>query len=342
MLKALRKEPERRYTSAAELSEDIDRFLSNLPVHACKESLPYRCRKSLKRNRTLISAIVLTGVLVLSLAVELERFWKPRILSETGARSIAVLPFENLSGDKDQEYFADGITDALINDLARIRGLRVVSRTSVMTYKGSQRPLPEIARTLGVETIGEGSVFRSGTRFRIAIRLVDALKDQPVWSGNYDGELQDLLALQSRVAQAVAKEIHVALTGPEQERTSRSQRVDLGAYYAYLKGQQDFRDGAEFSRESMNKAITWFQRALVLDPNYAPAYVSLAKCYYDLSNLYYSPTEMMPKMKSAHKEPPWPASRYARLDVECAHVGHSRRCRYVSMGAGGHSRLLNS
>ena len=130
-------------------------------------------------------------------------------------RGIAVLPLENLSGDREQEYFADGMTDALISDLARIPALRVISRTSAMTFKGVHRPLPEIARSLGVQTIAEGSVLRSGNRMRIAVRLVDARSDRPVWSGSYEGEPGEVLALQREVVEAIAGEIHVTLDGVE-------------------------------------------------------------------------------------------------------------------------------
>jgi RND family efflux transporter MFP subunit len=225
----------------------------------------------------------------------MERFGASR--GGAGARSIAVLPLENLSGDREQEYFADGMTDALIGDLARMPALRVISRTSVMTFKGVHRPLPEIAQRLGVRTIVEGSVLRVGNRLRIAVRLVDARTGHAAWSGSYEGELNEVLALQSQVAGAVAGEIDNSLRAVNRTRVSRDRRINLGAYDAYLKGRRQYR--TDFTLDSVQKAIAYFYQALALDPAYAPAYAGLADCYYTASNVYYPPTEAMPKSKRA-------------------------------------------
>lgn len=303
VLMALRKEPERRYASVQELSEDLDRFLQNLPVHARKESRTYRGRKFLKRNRVPVMTAVLSVAIVLALVAGLGRFAGSG--SDAGLRSIAVLPLQNLSGDREQEYFADGMTDALIGDLARIPALRVVSRTSVMTYKGVHRPLPEIARSLDVQTIAEGSVLRTGSRVRIAVRLVDAPRDRPVWSGSYEGELGEVMALQSQVVAAIAGEIHVRLTSPNRTRVARNRPVNLAAYDAYLKGRHQYLTG--YTEESTQKASAYFRQALELDPGYAPAYAGLADCYWGLSSVYYPPMEMMPKAK-------WAAMKALELD----------------------------
>ena len=297
VMMALRKEPEQRYASAAEFSEDLGRFLQNLPVHARKESLPYRGRKFVKRNRVAVTAAVLSAVVVLGLVAGLGRFERSRSGADGGGRGIAVLPLENLSGDREQEYFADGMTDALISDLARIPALRVISRTSAMSFKGVHRPLPEIARSLGVQTIAEGSVLRSGNRMRIAVRLVDARSDRPVWSGSYEGEPAEVLALQREVVEAIAGEIHVTLTASNRARISRDRKVNLGAYDAYLKGRRQYL--TDFTLDSVQKAIGYFHQALAVDPGYAPAYAGLADCYYTASNVYYPPTEAMPKAKRA-------------------------------------------
>ncbi len=296
VMMALRKEPNRRYASAAEFSEDLGRFLQNLPVHARKESLPYRSRKFLKRNRVAVSAAVMSAAMVLGLVAGLGRF-QGSLGAADGGRGIAVLPLENLSGDGEQEYFADGMTDALISDLARIPALRVISRTSAMTFKGVHRPLPEIARSLGVQTIAEGSVLRSGNRIRIAVRLVDARSDRPVWSGTYEGEPAEVLALQREVVEAIAGEIHVTLTTSNRAQTSRDRKVNLAAYDAYLKGRRQYL--TDFTLDSVQKAIGYFHQALAVDPGYAPAYAGLADCYYTASNVYYPPTEAMPKAKRA-------------------------------------------
>ena len=292
---ALRPEPERRYASAAEFSADLDRFLQDRPVRARNKSLPYRGRKFLKRNRVSVMTAALSALLVLALVAGLRRFAGPG--TAPGVRSIAVLPLENLSGDEDQAYFAEGVTDALIDDLAEIQSVRVISRTSSASIKPRSRPLPEIARSLGVQTIAEGSVRRSGSRIRLAVRLIDAPHDRPMWSGSYEGELRDVLALQEQVAGALAVEIGAALGAAGPSRRSKPRRVDVGAYDAYLKGRHQFFAG--FTQEATQRAIDYFQQALELDAGYAPAYAGLADCYYGLSNIYYPPTEVMPKAKAA-------------------------------------------
>uniref|UniRef100_Q01NG0 Serine/threonine protein kinase n=1 Tax=Solibacter usitatus (strain Ellin6076) TaxID=234267 RepID=Q01NG0_SOLUE len=296
ILMALRNEPERRYASVEQFAGDIDRFLQRLRVHARTDKL-YGIRRLVRRNRTWLGAILVSAALVAALAASLDKARRAREPAAGGVRSIAVLPLENLSGGREQDYFADGITDALISDLAQIHGLRVISRTSVMSYKGVSRRLPAIARTLGVQTIAEGSVLRAGNHVRIAVRLVEASKDSPVWSGSYEGELRDVLTVQNQVAAAIAGEIRVALAAPDRARLSRHQRVDLVAYDEFLKGRHDYL--AEFTRESADRAIAHFHQALKLDPSYAPAYAGLADCYYMVSSMYYAPAEVMPKAKTA-------------------------------------------
>lgn len=147
--------------------------------------------------------------------------------------SIAVLPFANISGDPQQEYFTDGMTEAIITDLAKVRALRVISRTSVMRYKGGSKPLPEIARELGVSAIVEGSVVRAGDRVRVTAQLIDATSDEHLWAESYDRDLKDVLALQAELAQAITREVGVALTPLEQEHlAARAQPVDPEAQSA--------------------------------------------------------------------------------------------------------------
>src|SRR5262249_46511027 len=162
--------------------------------------------------------------------------------------------------------------------LARIPALRVISRTSIMSFKGAHRPLPEIAHSLGVGTIAEGSVLRAGSRIRVAVRLVDARNDRPVWSASYEGELSEVLTLQSQVVEAIAGEINVTLTAPNKARVSRDRRINMGAYDAYLKGRHQYFSG--YTKESTETASAYFRHALELDPGYAPAYAGLADCYW--------------------------------------------------------------
>src|SRR5215469_6902804 len=180
--------------------------------------------------------------------------------------SLAVLPLENLSKDPEQEYFADGMTDALITDLAKIHALRVISRTSVMPYKGKRRPMPEIAQELKVDAIVEGTVMRSGDRVRITAQLIEAPSDRHLWAESYERDLRDVVALQDDVAKAIAGEIKVTLTAPEETRLSSARPVDPAAQEAYLRGTYELHGMAvkptpELKEQAVNKAAEYFEQA---------------------------------------------------------------------------------
>jgi len=188
-------------------------------------------------------------------------------------RSLAVLPLENLSGDA-QDYFADGMTDELITDLAQIGALRVISRTSVMPYKGARRPLPLVARELNVDAIVEGTVLRSGDQVRITAQLIQASADKHLWAKSYQGDLRNTLSLQKQVASAIADQIRIELTPHEQAVLKNIKTVDPEAYEDYLRGRFFFS-----KRNSGEKAQRYFQQAIEKDPNYAPPYTGLADIY---------------------------------------------------------------
>lgn len=208
-----------------------------------------------------------------------------------------VLPLENLSRDPEQEYFADGMTEALITDLAKIGALKVISRTSVMRYRGTSKPLPEIATELGVEGILEGSVLRAGERVRIAAQLIHAASDMHVWAESYERDLRDVLALQSDVAQAIAREIQVKLKPQEKARLTRTARVNPEAHDALLKGSHHW---SKWTREGLEKGAECFQQAIEIDPTCAPAYAGLAQCYVFLGYWTYAPyQDVYPKAKAA-------------------------------------------
>jgi TolB-like protein/Flp pilus assembly protein TadD len=190
-------------------------------------------------------------------------------------RSLAVLPLENLSHDPEQEYFAEGMTEALITTLAKIGELRVVSRTSAKQYKGVHKPVREIARELEVDAIVEGSVLRAGRRVRITAQLIDAARESHLWAESYERDLRNVLALQSEVAQAVAREIRVKLTPVDQARFAEARPVDPDAYEAYLKGRYHWN---KRSGEGLKQGVQWFQQAIVKDPTYASAHMGLADC----------------------------------------------------------------
>lgn len=188
-------------------------------------------------------------------------------------RSLAVLPLENLSGDA-QDYFADGMTDELITDLAQIGALRVISRTSVMPYKGARRPLPLVARELNVDAIVEGTVLRSGNQVRITAQLIQASADKHLWAASYQGDLRNTLSLQKEVASAIADQIRIELTPHEQAVLKNAKTVNPEAYEDYLKGRFFFN-----KRNSNEKAQSYFQQAIQKDPNYPPPYTGLADIY---------------------------------------------------------------
>ena len=193
-------------------------------------------------------------------------------------RSIAVLPLENLSGDPSQEYFADGMTDELITDLAKVGALRVISRTSVMRYKGTKKSLPEIARELNVDGIVEGSVLRSGNRVRITAQLLHAPTDQHLWAETYERDLGNVLKLQSEVAQTIAQQVRVQLTPQQQARLRSSPAVNPEAYEAYLRGRY-FLSNQFTMAEPLNKAKSYFEESIRKDPGFALAYSGLADSY---------------------------------------------------------------
>jgi TolB-like protein/Flp pilus assembly protein TadD len=190
------------------------------------------------------------------------------------ARSLAVLPLENLSRDPEQDYFADGLTEALITSLAKIAALRVVSRTTVMKYKGGRnKSVPEIARELGADRIVEGTVLRSGNRVRISVQLIDAVTDIHLWAENYERDLQDVLTLQGEVARAIAEEIRVKLTPEEKAQLRPTRRVNAEAYEMYLKGRYHWN---KRNLQGLTKGAEYFQKAIDRDPTYAAAYAGLA------------------------------------------------------------------
>jgi serine/threonine protein kinase/Tfp pilus assembly protein PilF len=197
----------------------------------------------------------------------------------TRVRSLAVLPLENLSRDPEQEYFADGLTEALINSLAKIAALQVISRTTAMRYKKTDKTLPQIARELNVDAIVEGTVLRSGERVRISVQLIDAHTDTHLWAQNYDRDLRDILALHAEVAQAVAREVQVKLTPHDYAHFAHPHPVDPEAYEAYLKGRYYWnRRPAE-----LGKAIQCLEQAITRDPGYAAALTGLADCLNSLT-----------------------------------------------------------
>jgi TolB-like protein/DNA-binding winged helix-turn-helix (wHTH) protein/Flp pilus assembly protein TadD len=213
--------------------------------------------------------------------------------------SVAVLPLENLSNDTSQDYFADGMTDELITRLGQISAIRVISRTSAMTYKNARKPLAEIARELNVDAVVEGSVLHSGERVRIAAKLIEAPADKQIWAESYEGDFRDTLTLQSRVARSIAEQIRATLNRQEQVALENSKAVNPEAYEAYLKGRYFLN---ERTGDGLRTAIDYFKRATESDSTYAGAYSGLADAYALSGDWKYgvlSPQEAFPKAKAA-------------------------------------------
>ncbi|MFY9531170.1 MAG: protein kinase [Candidatus Acidiferrales bacterium] len=217
-------------------------------------------------------------------------------------KALAVLPLEDLSGGPGRDYFAEGMTEALITDLAKIKALRVISRTSVMQYRGVHKPLPQIARELNVDAVVEGSVVRSGNRMRITAQLIHAATDQHLWAESYERDLRDVLSLQSEVARAIANGIQITLTPQDQARLAHVRTVDPEAYQLYLKGRFYWNKRTE---TNLKKGIEYFHQAIDLDPTYALAYAGIADCYsllgWDLFGVM-PPREALPIAKAAARK----------------------------------------
>lgn len=228
-------------------------------------------------SRAMTTALACAGLVLVAMTVISYRH---RIApSQDGPgliSSIAVLPLENLSGDPAQEYFADGMTELLINNLAQIRALKVISRTSVMSYRGSNKRLPDIARELNVDAVIEGSVQRSGGRVRITAQLIPATTDSPLWAREYDRDLTDVLRLQGEIARAVVDEIRVQVTPEQRARLALIRPVNPQAYEAFLLGRYHAK---KLNEESLKHAVEYFERAIQLAPDYAAAYAGLSDAW---------------------------------------------------------------
>jgi eukaryotic-like serine/threonine-protein kinase len=288
ILKALDKEPARRYQSAKELGIALQRLITPSQSFVAETVAARGAGWTRPRLRATIMTAV--GLVLAAVGIALVGLWRSRAPAPVGARSVrslAVLPLENLSGDPQQEYFADGMTEELITNLAKIGSVRVISRTSVMQYKGTRRRLPEIAEALHVDAVIEGSVLRSGSRVRITAQLIDATTDQHLWADSYERDIRDVLALQSEVAQAIASQIKVELNPQQKALLGRILPVNSDAYDYYLRGKSYLNHEARVDNET---AIGLLERAVAIDPNFAAAYGELAKAYTSRLS-FYTPEE---------------------------------------------------
>jgi TolB-like protein/DNA-binding winged helix-turn-helix (wHTH) protein/Tfp pilus assembly protein PilF len=247
-------------------------------------SAPVHVGSPVHANRLKVLALTCAVAVALLVAVSLisVREHVTRRRSTSPIHSLAILPLVNLSGDAEQEYFADGLTEALTTDLGRINALRVISRTSAMQYKGTRKNLSEIARDLDVDAVVEGTVARSGSHLRITANLVQVSPERHLWAESYDSDVGDILVLQRDLAQAIAKAIQVKVTPDEQTRLAGAGPVDPEAYQAFLKGQYFFN---KFTPEDDQKALAYFQKAVEKDPTLVLAYVGISNVYQILGNM---------------------------------------------------------
>jgi TolB-like protein/tetratricopeptide (TPR) repeat protein len=217
-------------------------------------------------------------------------------------RSLAVLPLKNLSGDPNQEYLSDGMTDALIDRLSRMHNLRVISRTSVMRFKNPQQSVPEIARMLHVDAVVEGSVMRQDNRIRVTAQLIRGATDEHFWSERFDRDLRDVFAVQSELAETIAAKVQITATGEERARVTAAHPVAPEVYESYLKGR--FALDKSNSRQGLEESIVYFERAIKMDPTFAPAYVGVASASSGLGTVFIgaSPGQTRPQVISAARK----------------------------------------
>ena len=264
-------------------SAENPRYIETLPRHG------YRLLVSVGRPEAVVSAISQAPVrwwkiwLTVSSAVVVAAvaglLWRQRLLERVPPvkiESLAVLPLANLSGNPDEEYFAEGMTEALITELGKVHALRVISRQSVMQYKATGKSVPQIARELNVDAVVEGSALRAAGKVRITTQLIQANPERHLWAESYERNVSDVIALQREVAFAIAREIRVSLTQPEQMRLSHTDPVSSEGYEAYLKGYFFLK---KLSPEGITRSFDFFRQAIRYDPDYAPAYLGLAQAY---------------------------------------------------------------
>ncbi|HSF16208.1 MAG TPA: protein kinase [Vicinamibacteria bacterium] len=297
--RCLEKDPAARFSSM----RDVHTELSALSTGAADRetvSGPGHAPGAWSRARavTVSSIAVLLGVAVY-LVVRVPAWRAAEAPIEPQIRSIAVLPLDNYSGDPNQEYFAEGMTDELTADLARISQLRVVSRGSAMQFKGDQRPpTPEIAKVLDVDAVVEGSVLRADDRVRITVQLIDARADRHLWANSFERSSRDILALQDELTSAIAREIHVQLTPADESRLGSAPEVNPEAYDAYIKGRYFFNRPSD---ENVQKAIARFEEAIAISPHFVAALSGLSDAYLwaGYNEGFLTASEARPKAKEA-------------------------------------------
>ncbi|MFB0566642.1 MAG: protein kinase [Candidatus Aminicenantaceae bacterium] len=313
ILRCIEKDKERRYQTPEELISELTKIEKG--ILAAEREIPKR-RLEIKLNKFLKygGAVIILILLIVAGILLIPKHREP-------INSIAVLPLENLSGDPEQDYFVDGMTDALITELSKIGALkRVISRQSVMNYKNTDKLLPEIARELNVDAIVEGSVLVIGEKVRIAAQLIEARTDRHLWVESYERDLKDIFDLQSEVARKIAKEIKATMTPEEQIRLGKFTPVNPDVYQLYLRGRFFWNKRTE---KDLKKAIEYFEEAVKADPDYALAYAGLADSY-----------QILPEYSSFPSEEAYQKSNEAAL--KALEIDESLAEAHVSLAANKH------
>jgi TolB-like protein/DNA-binding winged helix-turn-helix (wHTH) protein/Tfp pilus assembly protein PilF len=286
--------------------EAMSQLVQGATLEATSQPASIRRQPSTTRLAIWITAILTVVGLLGAVLIHYSRVGANKT-SQARNKSLIVLPIENLSGDKDQEYFADGMTDDLIANLAKIRSLRVISRSTAMAYKGTRKPLSQIASELNVDAVFEGTVLRVGNRVRITAELVQVSTDRHLWAETYESQMGDILALQNRVSSAIVNEIRINLTPEDQERLARNPAVAPEGYENYLKGRYYWNKRSD---ENLTRAIGYFEQATHQDPQYALAYAGLSDCYAIIS------AEIFGTMPAADAAPKAKAAALRALEID--------------------------
>src|SRR5436190_15192297 len=287
-LKCLEKDPQRRYSSALALAEDLERWLKHEPISARRTGVVGRGKKWLQRNPTAAAVVTLSLALIAAVGVIV---WKSELRYHWPTTGIAVLPFENLSNDKEDASFADGVQDDLLTKLAKIAHLKVISRTSVMQYRG-ERDTHQIGDALRVAHVLEGSVRKTGAWLHINAQLIDTRTDTHVWAEEYDRDLKDMFAIQSEIAQKVAERLHAKISAAEKLAVERSPTADLTAFDLYSRA-KNLLLTVTFTRSSKRdllKAADLLNQAVAHDPSFFQAYCQLARTHDQLYSFAYDRT----------------------------------------------------
>ncbi|TAJ77641.1 tetratricopeptide repeat protein, partial [bacterium] len=292
VLMALRKEPKRRYASVEQFSDDLRLHLEGQTVIARKDTLWYRGAKFIRRNKTSVISAALTAMIFLLMSAGIYL-----LPGRSQIDSIAVLPFANVSADPNMQYLSDGIAETLMNQLSQLPNLKVISRASVVRYRGKEQDPQAVGKSLNVQAVITGKVVQSGDNLSISAELVDVRNNRHLWGDKYTRNLADILVLQEEITRQISDHLRTRLSGEEKKRLTKRETASTEAYQAYLKGRYFWNKRTE---KDMKKSIEYFQQAIGKDPNYALAYAGLADSYNMLARYdTIQPKEGFPRGKAA-------------------------------------------